>query len=205
MFLYQGYGVMSHPNDHSQCGESSWILDNLNPEKGIFCEIGAFDGVRSSNTILFESLGWLGILVEPNPVLAAQAQELRHCTTICCAAGSQDGFGSITIDLEDMGLSGMLVTPKGASRNIRVPCFTLRTILDWNFQRCDLLSIDTEGTELEVWNGLGHYRPHTVIIEYQTCDNPSNEQAIVERLKEDGYFPVHKTQYNLIMRYAGSH
>jgi len=37
-------------------------------KRGFFIEAGAYDGVDYSNTLYFEkTLGWTGILVEPNP------------------------------------------------------------------------------------------------------------------------------------------
>jgi FkbM family methyltransferase len=56
---------------YSQCGEDQILNDNIfkNKRNGIFLEMGALDGVLYSNTKFFEdSLGWTGILIEPNPV-----------------------------------------------------------------------------------------------------------------------------------------
>lgn len=39
---------------------------NLFKHNGIFIEAGAFDGITHSNTILFEEVGWKGILIEPS-------------------------------------------------------------------------------------------------------------------------------------------
>ena len=41
----------------SQCGEDRWIAENLKPEIGVFCEVGAFNGIGCSNTLMFEELG----------------------------------------------------------------------------------------------------------------------------------------------------
>lgn len=51
----------------SQYGEGARILEYFGDTKGVFLDIGAYDGVTYSNTRpLFES-GWGGVLVEPNP------------------------------------------------------------------------------------------------------------------------------------------
>ena len=54
--------------------QSQWcediLLYNLFKKKptGFYIEIGAFDGVRLSNTYFFECIGWTGLLVEPQPI-----------------------------------------------------------------------------------------------------------------------------------------
>ena len=58
---------------YSQAGEDQYIQERLlsivSPKSRNYIEIGALDGVKYSNTkYLEESLGWSGILIEPNPV-----------------------------------------------------------------------------------------------------------------------------------------
>lgn len=189
-----------HPEDHSQCGESTWILENLKPEPGFFVEVGAFDGVQSSNTYLFEKLGWSGLLIEADPCLAGRAQEARRAPTLCCAVG----YGKIenfTINLTDRGLSGFLAGYPANHRVIPVVTLTLGRILDClGIESVDILSIDTEGSELHVWASLlGVPKlPKIVIMEYQTCDNPPNDEVILRQMTNDGYREVHRTKYNLI-------
>lgn len=184
---------------HSQCGEDKWILENLKPPVGTYCEVGAYDGVMSSNTKVFEDLGWQGILVEPDPLMAAQCWENRslqgNAQTWCCAVGKGDE-GIFYVNELDRGLSGFDV-PIGKAMNVLVKR------LDWiirtsGFDSIDLISIDTEGTELEVWETIGNVRPKIVIIEHQTLDRPSKKPEILERFQRDGYKCVHETQYNLI-------
>lgn len=182
------------PEFHSQCGEDKWILENLKPPVGTFCEVGAFDGLLSSNTKAFEDLGWTGILVEADPYVAASCWKNRKARTWCCAVGLETN-GIFHIDLNDRGLGGFLTDG--------VPMDVIIKRLDWliwasDLKHVDLLSIDTEGTELEVWESIGMIRPNIVIIEYQTTNHPPKDVEIVERLTRDGYKEVHRTQYNLI-------
>jgi FkbM family methyltransferase len=179
---------------HSQCGEDRWILENLKPEVGTFCEVGAYDGVLSSNTKVFEDLGWHGLLVEADPFLAAQCLKNRKSKVWCCAAGKGE-WDLFFVNHQDRGLSGLLAEGK--------PINVIIKPLEWilsasNFKKLGLLSIDTEGTELDVWATIGPYRPKIVIIEHQTQDKPSKKKEILEKLELDGYRCVHTTQYNLI-------
>jgi hypothetical protein len=50
---------------YSQAGQDVWVLQKIG-NKGFFVDIGAHDGVESSNTYALEKAGWSGICVEPN-------------------------------------------------------------------------------------------------------------------------------------------
>ncbi len=57
----------------SQSGEDKILFEkyfkNYNHSNGVFLEMGALDGILYSNTKFYEdTLGWKGILIEPNPV-----------------------------------------------------------------------------------------------------------------------------------------
>jgi len=184
---------MSDSDFHSQHGEDRWIVENLPlPTQGRFCEVGAYDGVKSSNTYYFEkALGWTGDLIEPDPMLAWECIQNRSARTWCCAAGLET-TGIFYLNMEDRGMSGFLSAGK--------PIHVLIRRLDWLlfFQHVDLLSIDTEGTELDVWQSIGTLRPKIVIIEYLTLGTPPRDGEIVERFTRDGYREVHRTPCNLI-------
>lgn len=182
---------------HSQFQEDKWILENLKPDVGTYCEVGAYDGVLSSNTIALEDLGWEGVLVEADPHLADHCLIYRKAITWCCACG-KPWFGTFWINGKDRGASGMQVNTDHC-QPIMVPVLPLHMILQASgFDTIDLVSIDTEGTELTVWNTIGDYRPKIVIMEYKTFDNPPNDAAIVERMERDGYKEVHRTLCNLV-------
>lgn len=186
-------GAMS-PEFHSQFGEDRWIEENLKPAVGNFCEIGAYDGVASSNTLHFEKLGWSGLCVEAVPRLAAQCQANRKCLVWCCAAGPL-AFSRFYLNPNDAGAGGL----SRAGVPIPVICAPLSDLIFHSgFERIDLLSIDTEGTELEVWRTVGLYRPAIVILEYRVFDEPPTDQAVVSTMTSYGYREVHRTHCNLI-------
>ncbi len=54
----------------SQCGQDKFLIENLfkGKKNGIFVEIGAFDGIKYSNTYNLEvDYGWAGLCIEPIP------------------------------------------------------------------------------------------------------------------------------------------
>jgi FkbM family methyltransferase len=187
---------MSH--FYSQCGEDRWMDENdILPAKGIFCEVGVLDGIACSNTFFLEQIGWTGMLVEPDPVSAAKAMENRTARVWCCAAGAHPDSGVFYVNEADRGSSGL--TRPGVPRGtIILPLSFL--IAESGFTDLDFLSIDTEGTELDVWEGIGIHRPPVVMMEYQTWDLPPKDKEIVERMVRDGYREIHRTQFNLIFQ-----
>jgi hypothetical protein len=71
-------------------------------------------------------------------------------------------------------LSGAL---REGVRHVEVPAFTLTTLLGRpGVGHVDLLSLNTEGAELEIWRSLdlGRWRPEFVIVERNTWGLPTS-------------------------------
>jgi FkbM family methyltransferase len=203
-------------NFHSQHGEDRWIAENIPlPAHGLMVEVGVGRWKEYSNSLHFEDRGWETILVEPHPDLHTEIRANRRGKLFACAAGDHDGVCNFVLDNEPT-LSGLLRPP---GRRLIVPIRTLTAILDESEVRgqialadlrlltspvcIDVLSIDTEGTELDVWRGLdlSRYRPHIVIIEFATIGLPEDPMAIIRRLLADGYALVHLSGGNLIFQF----
>src|SRR5579862_1507541 len=76
--------------DHRGTPLDHLLIDILNIKNGTFIEVGAFDGLRFSNTKLLEELcGWTGILIEPSENLFQKLRDNRP-TARCfqCALGT---------------------------------------------------------------------------------------------------------------------
>lgn len=177
--------------------EAKWILENRNiPDRGVFCEIGAFSGLEGSNTLPFEQMGWSGLICEPDPLNAWKCRENRKCDVLCAAIGFE-GLNNFQIDLDDRGLSGLDRAPKNRS-TIVVPVISLRRVFEFMEQPVDLLSIDTEGTEVEVLRTIGPYRPKIIIIEYNTLGKPLNDATVANEMISFGYKMVWKNDINMV-------
>lgn len=181
---------------YSQFGEDRWILEHLPlPTKGLFVEIGAYDGIASSNTYGFEREGWEGVCVEADPEIARLCAERRRSVENFIV-GKGHGHRPFYINTRDRGMSGCAVRMYDQIRE--VPVLPLYAFLDGFTREVDLLSIDTEGTELEVWSTRGQHSPRIVIVEFWTQPNPPNPQPVIDRFTQDGYTEVHRTAANLI-------
>jgi hypothetical protein len=77
-------------------------------------------------------------------------------------------WGSIEADREQLAKGVKFLEPGDLAVKLEVPCSTLSTILDkHNFCHMDILSIDVEGVEAEVLNGLDFdkYTPKWILVE----------------------------------------
>jgi FkbM family methyltransferase len=158
----------------SQIGQDKILNEEVfnGATNGVFCDVGAHDGMSSSNSIFFEkSLGWTGVCVEADPKHLNVLQENRSCHIVSAAAYDRDGEVTFTsnVGYTDM-LSGIdqayndahrdriqkeLAEHGGTSSKITVPCKRLSTIFEkLEMPVVDYLSIDTEGSELSVLQGI---------------------------------------------------
>jgi len=154
---------------------------------GFFIEAGANDGISQSNSLFFEKhYGWTGLLVEPIPELAARCRQNRPDCMVVNSALVPFDYTAATIEMHACNLMSLV---KGAmksteadlehiargceiqqveSREIRVPAIPLSQLLDQNGVReIDFLSLDVEGFELAVLQGLDltRHRPRWMLIE----------------------------------------
>ena len=188
---------------------------------GYFIEVGAYDGVALSNTYFLEQMGWSGLLVEPIASLCQRAAQTRPRSRVvhgaCGKRGSQ-GTTKFTVAQNVPVLSFLHADQEHIDRCIRegaelveieVPLLTLDDILleerrnptpfggAWQAKggwKIDVVSIDTEGCELEVLDGfnLERFRPRVLVIEN---DRQSGE-AIEPYLESRGYGKFHRQKIN---------
>jgi FkbM family methyltransferase len=140
---------------------------------GFFVEVGANDPVERSQTWHLEQLGWNGVLIEPQPDLAAKLVRLRKATVFAVACSSPRDAGA-TLPLFVAGpLSSLrredMAPGAEPERIIEVPTRTLDHVLtEANAPvPLDFLSIDVEGHELDVLHGFDfmRWRPRLLMIE----------------------------------------
>jgi len=190
---------------------------------GYFIEVGAYDGVTLSNTYFLEQLGWCGILVEPIRAMCERAAQLRPQSRVvhaACGKRGSRGTAKFTV-AQNVPVLSFLSTDdahrercqrEGATLvEVEVPLLTLDDVIRDARERpmpnamrgpwtpnigwdIDLVSIDTEGSEINVLDGfaLERYKPKVLVIEN---DRPSGE-AIEPYLNSRGYFKFHRQKIN---------
>jgi len=153
------------------------LFDIINKENGFFIELGANDGITQSNTAFFEFYkNWTGILIEPsvNKYEECKLNRPNNIVLNCACVSSEydkdhivgDFHGSLMASVDGKRLNGLDL--------VSVKVKTLESILDIyiNNRKIDLLSLDTEGYELNILKGLNlnKYRPKFMIIEVYNKD-----------------------------------
>jgi hypothetical protein len=179
-------------NIHSQSGEDG-ILEELSKRlsiaKGTFVEFGAWDGKHLSNTFHLLEQGWSGVHIEGDPIKFQDLLKTRQLypntlTPVCCYVDFQ---GENTLD----AILSKTKTPK----------------------YFDILSIDIDSFDWQVWWSLKNYHPKIVIVESNTEILPgifqvhtpgevqgSSFTALLELGKKKGYALVCNTGNLIFVR-----
>jgi FkbM family methyltransferase len=143
-------------------------------DSGFYVEVGANHPTDGSQTWHLEQHGWTGVLVEPQPDLAAFLVTMRKTAKVFpVACTSPDNAGqmmSLHVDGARSGLNRERMAPGSNTEYvIAVPTRTLDSILEEAQAPApiDLLSVDVEGHELEVLSGFDFQRwqPLLLLIE----------------------------------------
>lgn len=142
-------------NEYSQNGEDGVIreiINRLDINKGQFVEFGAWDGKFLSNTFSLIRKGWTGVYIESDKVryedlLKTRNEFSKQIETQCCFVNWK---GNNTLDniLKDKKISN-----------------------DY-----DLLSIDIDTYDWQVWYSCKNYVPKIVVIEINSSVFPGVKQ-----------------------------
>lgn len=161
------------------------IAKHVNEKRGIFVELGAYDGIAQSNTLHFERNGWRGVLIEPQPEVFSRCVKNRPLAQVFQCACIADNDSRIEVELECVGLMSLVKGEKckqeaeewitraeeiqGISRKtVLVPARTLTSVIqEAGLNEIDLLIVDVEGAELSVLKGFdfSKWRPTHVVCE----------------------------------------
>jgi len=150
---------------------------------GTFVEIGAYDGHSFSNSSCLAEVGWRGLYVEAVPEFADLCQK-RYAGNERIAvvnAAVSETVGDLTIfvggpfstaDMETLGEMRRLEWSRSSfaeNRSVVVPRMPLDSLLaeNWIRPRFEVLIVDVEGHEPEVFDGfdLARWHPQMIIAE----------------------------------------
>lgn len=189
-------------------GNEDEILRELLPGDGAYVDIGAAEPEQCSNTWQFYQRGWRGLLVEP---LFSYWPALLHQRPgdFLYDAAVRNYTGFTLLRVQGSVSSVMPGWNIEEQASMVVPCETAAEVLA-KFptirDACQLCSIDVEGAEGEVLEGIdwATFRPEVFCIEYRDYDPVKLGEDIsgewIGLLEAQGYNEVARTQLNVIFQ-----
>jgi FkbM family methyltransferase len=181
----------------SQNAQDIFVLSTLGfKREGFFIEFGAADGITFSNTYLLEKrFGWSGIVAEPAKSWHRALEKNRNCIVDHRCVWAASGESIRFIDTSEPLLSTIESFSKSDGRESRSSgeVYTVDTIslLDLLSDHgapstVDYLSIDTEGSELEILRNFdfSRYAIRVITVEHNYT---SARQEIFHLLSKVGY------------------
>ncbi len=182
-------------------GQDRWVMHmHKSKRKGFFVELGAYDGIRGSDTALLErQYGWNGICIEADTLLFAKLSKRRHCMCVhACVDGAErealflrnaDLYGGITEYFppgHDLVVQQYLShTPQAEQVQTRTLASILRDCRAPSV--IDYMSLDTEGSEAAILETFPFdvYRILTMTVEHNA--RPEYRERIRTLLLGIGY------------------
>jgi FkbM family methyltransferase len=182
----------------AQLRQDLFVLSESNFKRnGYFVEFGACEGITISNTLLLErQFGWEGILAEPCRAWHSELKGSRraHISTKCVWSKSGEELTFVQAPSPVISTIGELRDSDGLGdrrkrgRSYQVETISLIDLLS-QFEaprEIDYLSIDTEGSELEILKAFDFSRYRIGIITVEHNFMPVRSQ-IFELLTLHGY------------------
>jgi FkbM family methyltransferase len=184
------------PQSHGQLLQDLVCLLLLGGKRdGYFVEVGAGDGTTYSNTLMLErDFGWNGILVEParmfHQTLATSRRAALDRRGIDRKSGGTLPFVQNETFGELSGFAGALTKWDAAdSSTYEIETVRLDDLLDEHRapDEIDYLSIDTEGWELAVLEGLSLTKRRIKFLTIEHNFDTKRSRAYDRRLLPAGY------------------
>lgn len=183
---------------HSQLMQDLFVLYQCrNKRGGFFVDFGATDGVSINNTVLLErGYAWTGVLAEPARCWHQRLRANRTCaiSTDCVwrASGEVLLFNETsdqeysTIESMSSGDSHAAIRTGGQRYDVRT--ISLVDLLEQTNapRRIDYLSVDTEGSEIEILVAFDFEKYDVGIITVEHNYTP-NRLRLEELLRSNGY------------------
>jgi FkbM family methyltransferase len=144
-----------------------------NKRDGVFVDVGANDPFIDSQSFHLEQLGWRGLLIEPLPDMCELLRKHRKSKVIPFACSSKENHKKV-LPLISFGVCSTLEeklihSNKLKKEIIHIETRTLDSILEENNiqPNFDLLSIDVEGHEVELFKGFSirKWSPKLILLE----------------------------------------
>lgn len=166
---------------------------------GTCIDIGAENPITGNNTYFFEQRGWNVYCIDANPnqfenlkkerknafSFACGCENLKQAEFTICSIQDGTNEGAVSSLKVDERLLSEHMQYNPILKKVKVVVKTLNTFIEeQKIEKIDFISIDTEGTEIDVLKGFDiiKYKPKLLIIE-----NNYNYNEVEEYLKNFNY------------------
>jgi len=192
---------------YAELGVDQFIYDSHFSGKrdGVMIEVGAGPPEYLSMSKGFRERGWRTICIDPNPFYANLHRKEGNEIYECAISDHDEDDSSFFVhnfnsnnEQDAMSYSSLGMRYKGEHNlsEIKINVRTLNCLLQKILvEKIDLISIDTEGWELEVLKGfdLKKYQPEVIMVE-----NLHNEKEVSDFLQNFRYRNCKKSAVNTI-------
>lgn len=188
-------------NYYSQIGQDRFFIENIikGAKGGQFLDVGAHDGIATSNTYALESqLDWGGVCIEANPALAKECEKNRPKSCVIQAAVWSEEK-EIEFELPHSG-NDFLSRIGGISHNenyfasdfskvekLTMIAQPLSKLLGDGNLHFHYFSLDVEGAELEALKGIAWERTSFDYIALEFGHRNDFLKEIVDYLEKQNY------------------
>ncbi|HEY3950548.1 FkbM family methyltransferase [Phenylobacterium sp.] len=185
-------------DSYGQFLQDLWVTFELPGRRGgFFVEFGAANGIKFSNSCYLErALGWSGILAEPAHIYYPALRTARNCfiddRCVWTRTGERLLFNQPAIaahaTIDAFSDSDNLADTRRDGMRYEVETVSLMDLLaHWNApRRIDYLSVDTEGSELDILQAFDFDRYDVRLISVEHNHTPKRDE-IFAFLSGKGY------------------
>jgi FkbM family methyltransferase len=185
----------------SQIGQDQYYIEHIiNGKKGgRFLDVGAHDGIRTSNTYALEKyLGWTGICIEANAALAKECEQNRPASRVIQAAVWSEEK-TVVFEYPHSGndflsrIGGLAVNENyfagdfTSTIDVEMVAKPLTALIGTGNQHFDYFSLDIEGAELEALKGIDWDNTSFGYIAIEYGHRESFKQEIQAFMQAHGY------------------
>lgn len=196
--IFKEYLDKNGESSFSQNNQDQLVLSLLGESPGFFVEFGADDGVTLSNTYALEKMfHWDGIVCEASIVSREKLIASRDCFIDFNCVSDKSGevvtfieTGRGLSSMEKYAYDDMWADTRKEGYSYEVPTISLSDLLNkYNAPDViDYLSIDTEGSELDILTAYDFSRTFKIItVEHNYTDN---REKIHDLLTSKGYIRI---------------
>lgn len=193
---------------YSQNDEEQRILDYFGDFVGKFLDIGAYNGVKFSNTYRLAELGWSGVCVEPSssvfPALVNLYKDNLHIQLVNCALDTHSCLkkfydaGGYAVSSLDVDHKVKWEKSSGSKfREVYIKTVVPKEVFDTFGHDFHFISLDVEGTNFEVFSLLPFEGLHNLMA---ICvEHDGKIQQMLSLTEKFGFKELFRNSENLML------